>query len=117
MDSCEQMIIPKILTIKPSYNHSIGTKIAIFDEETDQIMACGLLFAPNQIKLAEQARQFWELQVGAETEPKTLYIEYPQASSYRTLMVLSMFCAQIENEFFPTTTLRTRSKTWNTRVP
>lgn len=117
MPASKTSISPKILTIKPSYSHNKGTCIAIFDEITEQIVANEVLFAPNQIKLAQQTRQFWDTQVGTKHEPKTLCIEYPQTFSSRTLMILGMLCAHIENEFSPLNTLRTHSSTWNTRVP
>jgi hypothetical protein len=107
-----EIIYSKILAIKPAHHSKDGTAIAIFDENTCSLNSCGLLFASNQIELADRSRNFWETQVGTKQEPKTLCIEYPQQVLDRAVFIMSYLCAHLEHKFSPQIPLRPRSKAW-----
>jgi hypothetical protein len=107
-----EIIYSKILAIKPAHHHKDGTAIAILDEETRTLNACGLLFASNQIELANNSRKFWETQIGAQCEPKTLCIEYPHQLLDRAAFIMSYLCAYLEHKFSPQIPLRPRSNAW-----
>lgn len=102
----------KILAIKPAHHHSNGTAVAIFDEETQTIHACDLLFATNQHELAHRARKFWDTQAGDQKEPKALCIEYPRQFLGRASFFMSYLCANLEHKFSPQIPLRPRSESW-----
>jgi hypothetical protein len=102
----------KILAITPKYFQNNGSGIAIVDEKTGQLEACGLLSASNQTELAHHAREFWEEKTGSSNEPKTLCIEYPQQCFSRTVILTGMLCAHIETQFVPQVPIRAQPKTW-----
>lgn len=117
-----------ILTIDPGWSFQNGAGIALFDEETHRLKACGLLrlFAPGMedhqatMEIAEKSRKFWEEHVGFSYDPEILCIEYPQQCFIRnghmvrpnSIIMLGILCARIEAKFSPKISFRPSPQTW-----
>lgn len=112
MSSANRKIHRKILAIKPVHHDRDGSAIVILDDETHTISACDLLFAENQIELASRTRQFWEIHIGGQYEPKALCIEYPRRYLGQATFIMSYLCAYLEHKFSPQLPLRPRSQAW-----
>lgn len=117
-----------ILTIDPGYSYETGTGFAIFDQNTHQLKACGLIRPSSPyldshtstIEIANNVRRRWEEEVGFSFDPKIICIEHPLAYFVRngirltsqSIIMLGVLATRIEERFSAETVLRPYPHAW-----